>query len=69
MTRLDIPVACDVCHEPTTTVYHNATLLARDDVFCWFCFHALYEGGVTQEDQIRRASLRQRYEEDVPCPS
>lgn len=63
MTRLEHPVACGVCHEPTTEIYANATLLGRDDVLCWFCVLAWYERGLTHEDAIRRESLCQRYTE------
>lgn len=63
MRRLTRPVACDVCHEPTYQIYGQATLLSRDDVFCWFCYCAWYGSGLCTESEIRRESLRQRYDE------
>jgi len=68
MTRCEIAVVCDVCHEPTHQIYFNPVLLGRDDVFCRFCYLAWHESRLTNEEQIRRRSLQQRYEEDAPCP-
>lgn len=68
MTTLTIPVACDVCHEPTHQIYFNPLVLGRDDVCCHWCFLEWYHGGLVEEAQIRRASLQHRYEEEAPCP-
>lgn len=63
MPLLEAPIECDVCHEHTQWGYSNEVFLGRPDMICWFCFMAWFEGGLVNEGQIRRDSLRQRYAE------
>lgn len=55
-------MTCAVCCSSTDRNYANSILTGREDVFCFFCFLAWYEGGLTQEAQIRRASVALREE-------
>lgn len=56
---------CAVCFSQTEQSYVNPVFIGRPHVFCWYCYLAWYEEGLSSESGIRRRSLALRYDDRV----